>query len=128
MHDGKKAGHTQNNGKDVIAQSHHATVVRTHKYAKPLCVCGEQLDNNEQELELQLTVSCDCQEIGSPLRRLSKVVILVVGYFSNRTLKRHPTLEENFHRGGPWWVSTDLPPQRSTSTRRALELKASNAL
>lgn len=30
------AKHTENNGKDIIAQSHHATVVHTQKKAIPL--------------------------------------------------------------------------------------------
>lgn len=31
-----KAQHTENNGKDIIAQSHHATELRTQKRVKPL--------------------------------------------------------------------------------------------
>lgn len=43
------AGPTQNQNKDLIAQSHHATVVRTHKLVKPLrVVCS--WGANEREL------------------------------------------------------------------------------
>lgn len=54
-----KAGQTQNNGKDVIARSHHATVVRTpqKKCETPSCVqcVANSWINKEQEIEFQWT-------------------------------------------------------------------------
>lgn len=69
-----KAQHTENNGKDVIAQSHHASVLRTQKRVIPLHTMQDNVwqtalsqqckANLADSLELDIQhVSCDCLQM-----------------------------------------------------------------
>lgn len=123
-----KAQHTENNGRDIIAQSHHATVLRTQKRVIYPFILRDNVwrtalsqqckANLADSLELDIQhVSCDCLKmlltVKNSISYIYSFLVASSGHWQKSNMSSNSG-EKRFHLDTPC-VSGDFTSDRSVS-------------